>query len=46
MLRKELNDTDIPHRTTIQKQVEEVLSEYLDKLEHQMAVCQLACIIP
>ena len=44
MLQKELKDADIPHRTTIRKQVKEVLSEHLDRLEHQMAVSQLTYI--
>jgi hypothetical protein len=43
MLRKELRELDIPHRTTIRKRVEEVLSEHLDKLEREMAVRQFGC---
>jgi hypothetical protein len=45
MLRKELRESDIPHRTTIRKRVEEVLSEHLDKLEHEMAVRQFGCLL-
>ena len=46
MLWKELRESDIPHRTTIRKQVEEVfkLSEHFDQLEREMAVRQLSCL--
>jgi len=45
MLREELKESDIPHRTTIWKRVEEVLSEHLDELEKEMAVRQLPLCI-
>jgi hypothetical protein len=38
MLHAELKDSDIPHRTTIKKCVEEVLTEHLDRLRSDMAV--------
>lgn len=38
MLRQELQESDIPHCTTIRKHVEEVLSEHLGRLEHDMEV--------
>ena len=38
MLRAELKDSDILHRTTIKKRVEEVLTEHLDRLRSDMAV--------
>jgi len=38
MLRKELKDTDIPHRTTIRKRVQERLEELLDTLRQDMKV--------
>ena len=38
MLRKELRESDIPGRTTIRKQIEEVIEEHLDKLEDEMAI--------
>ena len=39
MLRSELRESDIPHRTTIKKRVEEVLEEHLDQLQKDMKVC-------
>ena len=45
MLREELQESDIPHRTTIRKRVEEVLSEHLDELEKEMVVRQLGLCI-
>jgi hypothetical protein len=45
MLLEELQESDIPHRTTIRKRVEEVLSEHLDELEKEMAVRQLPLCI-
>ncbi|KAI5896314.1 uncharacterized protein SCHCODRAFT_02471500, partial [Schizophyllum commune H4-8] len=32
-----LNDSDIPHRTTIRKRVEEVYHEHLKKIKKDMA---------
>ncbi|KAK6996199.1 hypothetical protein R3P38DRAFT_2477759, partial [Favolaschia claudopus] len=37
MLREELKDADIPHRTTIRKRILEVWEEHLDSLEKEMA---------
>ena len=39
MLREELKDDDIPHRTTIRDRVLEVWDEYLDQLTKEMQVC-------
>jgi len=38
MLREELKDSDIPHRSTIRKHVEEVWESYLDQLETELNV--------
>lgn len=38
MLRPELRDHDIPHRTTIRKRVLEVLDEYIVELKLQLKV--------
>jgi hypothetical protein len=38
MLRKDLQDSDIPGRTTIRKRVDEVLTEHLCQLEKEMKV--------
>jgi len=38
MLREELKDSDIPHRTTIRKRIMEVWDEHLDMLQDQMMV--------
>ena len=41
MLRQELQDSDIPGRTTIRKRVTEVVDEYLEQLGSEMQVrCQ------
>ncbi|KAJ6582876.1 hypothetical protein DFH09DRAFT_277755 [Mycena vulgaris] len=40
MLRDELKDSDIPHRTTIGKRILEVWDEHLDRLEREM---ELGC---
>ncbi|KAF7334741.1 HAT family dimerization domain-containing protein [Mycena sanguinolenta] len=37
MLRSELKDSDIPHRTKIRQRVMEIWDEHLDKLESEMA---------
>ncbi|KAJ7185958.1 hypothetical protein C8R46DRAFT_881956, partial [Mycena filopes] len=37
LLREELKDSDIPHRTTIRKRILEVWNEHLDRLEKEMA---------
>lgn len=42
MLRQELKESDIPHRTTIRKRVEEVLSERLAQLGRDMEVHKLS----
>ncbi|KIM34692.1 hypothetical protein M413DRAFT_75729, partial [Hebeloma cylindrosporum] len=36
MLREDLKDSDIPHRTTIRKRIMEVWDEHLDTLQDQM----------
>ena len=41
MLRKELKDSDIPHKTTIHDRVEEILTEHFDKLKNEMDVRML-----
>jgi hypothetical protein len=41
MLRPELRDQDIPHRTTIRKRVLEVLDEYIIELKSQLQVLYL-----
>jgi hypothetical protein len=38
MLREELQDADIPHRTTIRKRVMEIFEDYLDQLADAMQV--------
>ncbi|KAF7358762.1 HAT family dimerization domain-containing protein [Mycena sanguinolenta] len=38
MLRSELKDSDIPHRTKIRQRVMEIWDEHLDKLESEMAL--------
>ncbi|KAJ7763564.1 hypothetical protein DFH07DRAFT_738672, partial [Mycena maculata] len=38
MLRAELRDQDIPHRTTIRKRIIEVWDEHLDTLERELGV--------
>jgi len=42
MLRKELNESDIPGRTTIRKRIEEIFEEHLCELQREMNVCSLA----
>lgn len=38
MLHEELSDSDIPHWTTLQNQLSEVFTEYLDTLRDEMKV--------
>ena len=38
MLREDLKNSDIPHRTTIRKQIMEIWDEHLDMLQDQMKV--------
>jgi len=38
MLREDLKDADIPHRTTIRSRIMEVWDEHLDELEAEMSV--------
>jgi hypothetical protein len=38
MLRAELKDSDIPHRTKFRKQVIEIWDEHLNTLQEEMAV--------
>ena len=45
MLHKELKDTDIPHRTTLQSRIDEVIGEHLETLEKEMKV-SLCCYFP
>lgn len=39
MLRAELKDSDIPHRTKIRKRIIETWDEHLNTLQREMAVC-------
>lgn len=39
MLREELKDSDIPHRTTIRTRIMEIWDEHLDQLQAEMKVC-------
>jgi hypothetical protein len=39
MLRQELKDSDIPHRSTVRARILELWDEHLDGLETEMAVC-------
>lgn len=41
MLRAELKDSDIPHRTTLRNRILERLNEHFEKLKQEMAVCQV-----
>ena len=38
MLQQELKDSNIPHRLTIRKRIDEVLEEHLTRLEEDMQV--------
>lgn len=38
MLRAELEDSDIPHRTKIRERIIEIWEEHLDHLENEMTV--------
>ncbi|KZT25935.1 hypothetical protein NEOLEDRAFT_1199686, partial [Neolentinus lepideus HHB14362 ss-1] len=38
MLREELNDSDIPHRTTVRNRILEIWDEYLEELASEMEV--------
>ena len=38
MLRKDLKDSDIPHRTSIRRHIEEVWDEHLKGLEDEIKV--------
>ena len=38
MLRAELKDSDIPHRTKIRKRIMEIWDEHLNTLQQEMAV--------
>ena len=46
MLRSELRDQDIPHRTTIRKRVMEVWDEHLDTLERELGVHFYFLVLP
>lgn len=39
MLRAELTDSDIPHRTKIRKRIIEVWDDHLNSLESELGVC-------
>ena len=39
MLREELKDEDIPHRTTVRNRILEIWDEHLDQLANEMQVC-------
>lgn len=45
MLREELRDQDIPHRSTLRKRIEEIFDEHLIGLERQMSVSWPAQLI-
>jgi uncharacterized Rmd1/YagE family protein len=38
MLREELKDSDIPHRTNLRERILDVWNDHLDKLQEEMAV--------
>lgn len=38
MLREDLKDSDIPHRTHIRNRIMQLWDEYLDRLEEEIAV--------
>lgn len=39
LLRKELKESDIPHRTAIRNRIEKAYSDYLQRLENELSVC-------
>jgi hypothetical protein len=41
MLREELKDSDIPHRTSLRQRILDVWNDHLDKLQEEMAVRSL-----
>lgn len=41
MLREDLKDSDIPHRTTIRARVDETLEIHLKRLEDEMQVSKV-----
>lgn len=45
MLREELKDSDIPHRTTIRNRILEVWDEHLDRLQKEMEVALLISML-
>lgn len=45
LLKKDLQDTDIPHRTTITKQVLELNQEHTNHLSNQIQVCLFTLLI-
>jgi hypothetical protein len=48
MLREELKDKDIPHRTNFRERILDVWNDHLDKLEEEMAVrsyCSLLILL-
>jgi len=38
MLRSDLNDSDIPHRTTMHNRIKELVEEYMNGLARDMTV--------
>jgi hypothetical protein len=45
MLREDLKDSDIPHRTHIRKRVDELLATYLKELEDELRVGTLLFLL-
>lgn len=45
MLREELKDKDIPHRTMLRKRIDEILEQHLIQLERDMSVCYQASLV-
>lgn len=43
MLRDELKESDIPHRTTIRNRILQLWDEYLDQLEEELGVRHSFC---
>lgn len=39
MLRKELRDQDISHRSSLRKRIDEILEQHFVQLEREMEVC-------
>jgi hypothetical protein len=39
MLREDLKDEDIPHRTTVRNRILEIWDDHLEQLANEMQVC-------